>query len=379
MIWFIAEDCAYYQDLDSLQTQHNLDKLISLPSEADIATHLGGKVGFIAPFYPPKHIRSLFVIKSLPNKFGVLTTQEQHAGVPESKALETRLGLSVINSPFTLADVGGAQTLKDFTRELLIAESKGFRAKGVFLVGVPGTGKTFFPKCFAGETKRLLIQLNLTLIMEAQEPIDKLNSVFEYLTNRHEQHPDERFVLLIDEIEKMIGNAEAVEKRMLGRLLTVLNDMHTPAAEYKFDAIFFATANNLNSILDNNPELLRRGRFDELFFISLPSVEMAKGVFEIYLSKLKIKDELEQVMTLDNILTQIEQAYQKDNNDPDKFPYTSAEIETFCKKLAFYKLVYGEINIDHILNTIRLIIPIIKSAQEGINRMLAQKELFLLV
>ena len=71
--------------------------------------------------------------------------------------MEEALGLSVIKSPFTLASVGGATALKKYTSELVEAEKHGFKAKGVFLVGIPGTGKTFFPKCFAGELGRLLI------------------------------------------------------------------------------------------------------------------------------------------------------------------------------------------------------------------------------
>lgn len=377
MLWFIAEDCFYYQNLHSLQGEYSLESIIVFPNNTDIRDNIQkSNIAFIAPYYPPKNIRSIFVIKILANKYGVLTSQEFALQVPESKALENRLGLSVINSTFSLKDIGGAESLKQYTKELLQAEERGFRAKAIFLVGVPGTGKTFFPKCFAGATKRLLIQLNLTLIMESDEPIARLNAVFEYLSQRYALNPNERYVILIDEIEKMIGNAEAVEKRMLGRLLTILNDMHTEAAEYKFDAIFFATANNLNSILDNNPELLRRGRFDELFFINLPDSKMARGVFEIYLNKLEIKDEVYSQMSLESILTEIEQFYQKANNAPDKFPYTSAEIETFCKKLYFYKIAYGSITREHILEAIKLIIPIIKSAEEGVNRMMAQSELF---
>lgn len=143
--------------------------------------------------------------------------------------MENRLGLSVIDSPFTLQDIGGATALKTYTAQLLRAEQQGYKAKGVFLVGIPGTGKTFFPKCFSGESKRLLIALNLSQIMESDSPIDKLNSIFEYLHNRAKNYPDDKFVILIDEIEKMIGNATAKEKQMLGRLLTILNDINTPA------------------------------------------------------------------------------------------------------------------------------------------------------
>lgn len=376
MNWFIAEDIKYYQDLPKLQSHYGLSKIIILPEISHIrefSTHK--KIGFIAPYHPPKDLFSLFVITYLPNKFGILTTQEKLSNISESKALESRLGLSVIDSPFTLQDIGGATLLKEWTNTFLRAEKSGYKAKAIFVVGVPGTGKTFFAKCFAGETKRLLIQLNLTQIMESEQPIIKLNQVFEYLTHCYAQNK-QKYIILIDEIEKMIGNAEPIEKRIMGRLLTILNDMHTQASEYKFDAIFFATANNLDVILKNNPELLRRGRFDELFFINLPKIEQAKSVFEMYLKKNEILKEIIELLDIEDLLALIENEYQEFNSEANAFPYTSSEIETFCKNLKFYKQAFGNITKEHIENSIKLIIPIIKTAGTGIDKMLGQKNLF---
>jgi SpoVK/Ycf46/Vps4 family AAA+-type ATPase len=376
LIWFIAEDSYYYSNIIELKTEYKLENITVFPLEYDIKNNLSKNSGFIAPYYPPKNIRSVFVIKHLENKFGILTTQEKEYNVSESVALESRLGLSVIDSPFGLDDVGGAEALKEWTKQLQEAEKKGYKAKGIFLVGVPGTGKTFFPKCFAGQTKRLLIMLNLSMIMEAEEPISKLNQVFAYLSVRYEQKPHEKYIILIDEIEKMIGNNEAIEKRIIGRLLTVLNDLNTPASEYKFNAIFFATANNLNSILDHNPELLRRGRWDELFFINLPSLEQAESIFDIYFKKFKI-DFVRDIYSMDNIMAEIEHQYQEFNNQSDRFPYTASEIETFCKRISFVNMAKDGVEEDDVIETVSMIIPIIKSSQEGINRITAQKELFL--
>ena len=379
MFWFIAEDNAYYHnkkflyptlssytklDLESLTIAQSVKDLKSTtplntqsknkefenlsatqllinPTLADI------QILFKNPFHqcfivvsnnpPPKDYQSFFSIKNLPNKYGILTIQEHFSNVPKSKALESRLGLSVIDSPFTLQDIGGATALKKYTAQLLRAEQQGYKAKGIFLVGIPGTGKTFFPKCFAGELKRMLIALNLSQIMESDSPILKLNSIFEYLHQRAIDYPQEKFVILIDEIEKMIGNATAKEKQMLGRLLTILNDINTPACEYKFNAIFFATANDLGSILANNPEFLRRGRWDELFFINLPTHEYAIEMFEIYIKKYKLNFALE-MMSLDEIFAEIENKYQKtirsltDSLIPPQKLKTSAKDWTLLKK-----------------------------------------------
>lgn len=375
MVWFIAEDAYYYSNIEELEKKYDI-KINTFPNIDDYKNKSLKDVGFMAPYYPPKNIRSMFVIIVLENKYGILTSQEKKLNVPESIALENRLGLSVINSPFKLDDVGGAEALKEWTEQLQEAEKSGYRAKGVFLVGVPGTGKTYFPKCFAGQTERLLIMLNLSMIMESEEPIAKLNQVFNYLSVRYEQNPDEKYIILIDEIEKMIGNNEAIEKRIIGRLLTVLNDLNTEASEYKFNAIFFATANNLNSILDHNPELLRRGRWDELFFINLPSLEQAESIFNIYMKKFKIGF-VKDIMSLDNIMAEVEHKYQDFNNQASRFPYTASEIETFCKRLSFVNMAKGCIDQEDIIESVAMIIPIIKSSQEGINRITAQKELFL--
>lgn len=213
--------------------------------------------------------------------------------------------------------------------------------------------------------------------MDSDEPISKINQIFSYLDERNKKFPDEKFVILIDEIEKMIGNTSPKEKQMLGRLLTVLNDIHTPACEYEFNAIFFATANDLATILDNNPEFLRRGRWDELFFISLPTQEYAKEMFEIYIRKFKL-DYMLEIMNLDKIFALIENLYQKDNPISNKFPYTPAEIENFCKRIDFLKKAKGDdFSTNDIKDCVAMIIPLGKSAKDGINKMVGQKELFI--
>lgn len=375
MFWYIAEDNSYYTNpQDSIK---EVEKIIVLPDDKDIKDNIGKNVAFLAPYEPPQNIKQLFSIKNLPNKFGILTTQAKKSNVSEAKALEEKLGLSVIKSPFTLKDIGGATALKKYTAQLVEAEKKGYKAKGVFLVGIPGTGKTFFPKCFAGELGRMLIALNLSQIMESEAPIEKLNTIFEYLHNRAIDYPNEKFVILIDEIEKMIGNATPREKQMLGRLLTILNDINTPACEYTFNAIFFATANDLGSILSNNPEFLRRGRWDELFFINLPTNEYAVEMFNIYIKKFKL-DYVLDIMSLEKIIAVIENKYQKENVEAQRFPYTPAEIENFCKRLDFVKKAEGDnFGEKDIVECVDMIIPLTKSARDGLNKMVAQKELFI--
>jgi SpoVK/Ycf46/Vps4 family AAA+-type ATPase len=374
--WFIAEDQAYYNTaLHELVGKDKIDNVVICPTVEEIRNGIVKGYDFIHTDYPPKEYRKVFPIIHTDNKFGILTTQEKAVGIPENVALENRLGLSVVQSSFTMKDVGGAAGLKEFTKKIIKAEEKGYKPKGVFLVGVPGTGKTYFPKCFAGETGRLLVMLNLAMLMEYPEPIIKLNEVFQYLDNRAKVAPDEKYILLIDEIEKMlVGSAKATN--MLGRLLTVLNDLGTGTSEYAFNAIFFATANNLNAIIDTTPEFLRRGRWDELFFVNLPLVEAAKDMFRLYLKKFKFSDSFVET-NLEEIIAGTEHEYQSCNSQKKRFPYTPSEIETFCKRLDFLRKSKDEdISKSDITENIKMIIPIIKTAGKTIDMMVAQRELF---
>ncbi len=367
---------------EELKKIYNNLRIIEFPNKNDILNLLRENSNYniivLTNQEPFKEYKNLFVIKKIKNKFDLLSSQHKEMNFSEEKILEMDLGLSVIKSPFTLKDIGGAKALKEYTNLLIKAEKNGFKAKGVFLVGIPGTGKSFFPKCFAGELDRKLILLNLSQIMESNEPIEKLNNIFEFLHKKQIDSKDEKYVILIDEIEKMIGSSSVKEKQMLGRLLTILNDINTPACEYSFNAIFFATANDLNSILKNNPEFLRRGRWDELFFINLPTHENAEEMFNIYIKKYNLKFVLEEIMNLDSIFAEIEAVYQKENPISNRFPYTPAEIENFCKRLDFCKKAKGdEFSKKDVIDSIQLIIPLVKSAKEGIEKMVAQSELFI--
>ena len=77
-----------------------------------------------------------------------------------------------------------------------------------------------------------------------------------------------------------------------------------------------------------------------MFFISLPTSEYAKEMFELYIKKFKIAFMLK-IMLLDELFAEIEDKYQKENPLANKFPYTPAEIENFCKRIDFLKKAKG--------------------------------------
>lgn len=174
---------------------------------------------FVAPYDPPVIFKDHFIIKEFGNKFDILTSQEKAENFSETKMLEKRLGVSVINSKLSFKDLGGAKVLKEWVTNLLKAEKQGYKPKGLFLVGIPGTGKTFFPNCLAGELGRPLIMLNLAGIKETAEPIATINRIFSHLNK-----VGQKSIILLDEVEKMVGNAD---DPVTGRIMTILNDINS--------------------------------------------------------------------------------------------------------------------------------------------------------
>ena len=369
-LWLKADDSIYYDNI-SIIAELMSAKVVCFPTQSQVLELLQNTneiYCFLAPYHCFTDIRGFVLEIELENFCGVLTSQEKALGISKAQALSSKLGISVIESPYKLSDVGGAEKLKKYVERLTIAENNGFRPKGIFLVGIPGTGKTFFPTCLAGELNRPLVILNLEVLKESGEPINRLNQAFEYLNSQNE-----KFILLLDEIEKMVGNAD---DPLTGRLMTILSALGDRGSEYpNLQILLFATANSLEAIIKNQPAFLRRGRFDELFFVNLPSRESAQQIFQIYVDKYDLAI-LWQIFSIDDLMAEIEKQYQSSVNQPNRFPYTPAEIEAFLKRLRFLHLAQGEISKKDVIESVELVIPIVKSATSGIDRITAQKELF---
>ena len=369
-LWLKTDDSIYYENI-SIIADITSSEVVCFPTQSQILEFLQKSdktYCFLAPYHCFANIRGFVLEVELENFCGVLTSQEKALGISKAQALSSKLGISVVESPYRLSDVGGAEKLKEYVKRLTIAENNGFRPKGIFLVGIPGTGKTFFPTCLAGELNRPLVILNLEVLKESGEPINRLNQAFEYLNSQNE-----KFILLLDEIEKMVGNAD---DPLTGRLMTILSALGDRGSEYpNLQILLFATANSLEAIIKNQPAFLRRGRFDELFFVNLPSRESAQQIFQIYVNKYDLAI-LWQIFSIDDLMAEIEKQYQSFVNQPNRFPYTPAEIEAFLKRLRFLHLAQGEISKKDVLESVELVIPIVKSATSGIDRITAQKELF---
>ena len=184
-----------------------------------------------------------------------------------------------------LTDVGGLTHLKKWLDRRKNAFSDAAREfglpapKGLLLLGVQGCGKSLTAKAIATSWKLPLVRLDMGriysgLVGSSEENLRKAIRAVESLAP---------VVLWVDEVEKGLAGANGgggdtgVSARVFGTLLTWLQEKTSPV-------FVVATANRIESL---PPELLRKGRFDEIFFVDLPSPEERTDILKIQLAKRK--------------------------------------------------------------------------------------------
>lgn len=201
-------------------------------------------------------------------------------------------GLERINLDGQALTVGGLSGLKawlEHERPLLTANLKerGIRPpRGVLLVGVPGCGKSLSAKAIALSWNLPLYRLDFSTI-HGQYLGQSEGRLKEALQTAEHVAP---CVLWIDEIEKGLAGAQGngdggTSTRLVGQFLFWLQ-------EARSRVFVVATANDVSKL---PPELLRRGRFDELFFVDLPSAEERREIIQIYVKrglKIQLQDPL---------------------------------------------------------------------------------------
>jgi hypothetical protein len=191
--------------------------------------------------------------------------------------------LEFVEAPTSLDHIGGLSKLKAWLE--LRREALGDRAKeygiepprGVLLLGVQGAGKSLAAKAVATAWQRPLLRMDVGAFYNrfVGETERNLRDAF------RQAEMMSPVVLWIDEIEKAFASASStsadggLSKRMFGALLTWMQ-------EHQSGVFLIATANDIESL---PPELMRKGRFDEIFFVDLPGVEARRAIVEIHLKK----------------------------------------------------------------------------------------------
>ena len=209
-----------------------------------------------------------------------------HAGAAviaaEKKRLLARdLGLELVESTQRPEDLGGLPGIKAWMEERALAfdpDASRFGLpppRGVLLVGVQGCGKSLAAKAAAASLGVPILRLDLPRVLGAAGAEESLHRALEAAEALAP------VALWVDEIEKGFAGsspadgADARAARLLGAFSTWLQERHGPV-------FVVATANDVSRL---PPELLRRGRFDELFFVDLPDPEARREILSLHLRR----------------------------------------------------------------------------------------------
>jgi AAA+ superfamily predicted ATPase len=205
-----------------------------------------------------------------------LVTDEKKQIIRESEALE------YYEFTETPADVGGLEVLKEWLRLREKAFTQAARdyglppPKGIALIGIPGTGKSLTARMIAGLWRLPLLRFDVgavfgSLVGESEERTRRALQVAGAVAP---------CVLWLDEMEKSLahgGEDAGTSTRVFGTILTWMQ-------EKKVACFVVATANDISRL---PPELLRKGRFDEIFFLDLPTQVERAEIFSVHLRKRK--------------------------------------------------------------------------------------------
>jgi SpoVK/Ycf46/Vps4 family AAA+-type ATPase len=208
----------------------------------------------------------------------------------KKRALRSMGVLEPIETLITMDEIGGMGHLKKWLNlrsRALADDAVEFGVeppRGILMLGVQGAGKSLSAKAVATAWRRPLVRMDVGALFDRYigESERRLRDA---LRQAESMAP---VVLWIDEIEKAFASAASqsidggLGKRMFGGLLTWMQEHTRPV-------FVIATANDVSAL---PPELLRKGRFDEIFFVDLPKEEARRQIFQIHLKKRQRDPEL---------------------------------------------------------------------------------------
>lgn len=266
-------------------------------------------------------------------------------------------GLEKIDVDPDMKHVGGLQGLRNWLEEkktLLRPEKREQMRqlhlqpppRGILLVGVPGCGKSMSAKSISANWQLPLYRLDFATVQGSYVGQSE-QQLKDALTTAENVSP---CILWIDEIEKGLSGASSandggVSTRMVGQFLFWLQ-------ECRKQIFVVATANDVSMLPS---ELLRRGRFDELFFVDLPTIEERLEILSLYFSKYLHMD-LAALPTFADCLVQMSEGF------------TGADLESTVRELAYRMLSAGqeELDEDEIISTFENVVPLSKTSPEKI-------------
>lgn len=248
------------------------------------------------------------------------------------------------------ANVGGLELAKSYIQKRTSSfteEAKAYgipEPKGVLILGVQGCGKSLLCKAISGLWNIPLIKMDVGRIMSglvgsSEENMRKALKTAEAISP---------CVLWLDEIEKALSGSGSSNFSDGGTTARVMSTMLTWLNEKTAPVFVVATA---NSVLQLPPELLRKGRFDEIFYVGLPYKEEREEIFNIHLTKKKRDPSKFDVKTL------------AANTDQ----FSGAEIEQAIID-AMHDSFHDNVEVDtqHILKAVSKAVPLAVTMREAI-------------
>lgn len=254
--------------------------------------------------------------------------------------------VKIDSSTLTVAGLSGLQQWLDNQKQLLTADLKARKMRpprGVLLVGVPGCGKSLSAKFIAANWNLPLYRLDFASIqgMYVGQSENRLKEAFASADNAAP------CILWIDEIEKGLAananDSSGVTTRMIGQFLFWLQE--------SLSKVFVvATANDVTKL---PPELLRKGRFDELFFVDLPGEQERRDIINLYIKKNLLNKPT--VETLEKLVSISD-------------GFAGSDIEGAVKDVATQAVIHGDEVVDDKLydKCFRNIVPMCKTNPEKI-------------
>ena len=223
------------------------------------------------------------------SKDGSLSAQDKSMILEQKKQMVKKSGLlELINVKESIDDIGGLEKLKEYlkNKEKIInnlvkaQDAHVATPKGVFIVGMPGCGKSLCAKAASTLFNAPLLKLDMGSML-GKYVGDSESNLRRAIKIAEAAAP---CILWIDEIEKGFsgvgGEGSDVITRMFGYFLSWMQD--------KESAVYvIATANNADSL---PPELKRKGRFDEIFCVNLPNDKEREAIFKVHLKNSPIKE-----------------------------------------------------------------------------------------
>lgn len=266
--------------------------------------------------------------------------------------------LEFCNVSEDLNSVGGICFLKEWLQKRKLAYD--FKAqlwklpepKGVLLLGVPGCGKSLTAKCISALWNMPLLKLDIGKVFQgivgsSEENIRRAISTAEVVAP---------CVLWIDEIEKGLSGTRSSGITDGGTTSRIFSTILTWMQEKTKPVFVVATANDISSL---PPELLRKGRFDEIFFVDLPNKDDRKSIFDIHLKKKGFDPQLLYTDKLAEV----------------SIGFNGAEIEEVINEGMFTAYTENpdapKLMIKHLLDAINNIVPLSSTMSEQIQALRA--------